>query len=528
MTNITTTPTPVRVFVGNIFHDFDSCLNDLYKRFGTFGSCLDPHFEKHGTFAYLNMSFDPTKNDKGFEFLKRSLNNVKFKGNVLKIDMAKPNWEETWKLRHESDIKENVKKEKFNAKQDWKHYKKLENISLSLKDHQELMKGRMRKTPRKKSELRKITFRINVNGSLKVYKCYKTKLWGYERNKDLRDLVVKFVGNKWKNGFDHIVDKLDYSRSNKNFQSRVIEFKTKSNTGSISLGMENDSGDEDMSEEEKEKNNEVLSKVLQDFDFDKPMKISLDDDDVDDEDEEMRGQQNKNYDTNYNNREIREDRDVQQRHTQVETESITENEGEEEGEQEEEEEFIPTFGATTTSVEQPASVVEGTISNTKTLRNLFAPDESQSTTSFKLIEENDEDIDHERDEEMKRKQQQERDEYMATHVPVVDTPINTNELKENKNFLFFPHHDSPFLVGQTQLTKIIANSIPSEKVGEDNKDTINNGNNNNNPLYNWEDEFWGNRGVWMKEMKNRKRDALRQLRKRRNHNNDRQGNGLLI
>lgn len=497
----------VRVFVGNLQNNLDASLEDLYKRFGTFGQCVDPVFEKHNGFAYINMTFEDGL--AGFKKLKNSLNNVKFKGNLLVIDQAKPDWQESWKLRQESDERDNVIKEKKNMKKNWEHYKKLENIAMSWKDHREVIPGRVRKTPRSKYGMRHITFRINVEGSLKVYKCYQTKLWGYERNKDLRDLVSKFINGKWRNGFDHIVDRLDYSRAkrsagavhfrNKNGDTLSVSVnnnttnKTDHNTGSTTIMGDEDYYDDDehLSEEEKTKNNEVLSKVLQGFDFDKPML-------VDDEDDEGSADVvMSDYELEAKFKDLDNEAPKKEVHKPVSNvvkfdDDVAEEKGEEEHveeEEEEEDEPIPTFGA---------SVVEGTVSNTDTLRTLFNPEQVENPASFKLIEDSDEDIAHDANNE---KSSNEIPTTLLASLPKYEPLPATKKSQERTNHLFFPHFESPFLVGQTQLNKLVTNSVKKDEI-----------------LTAWEDQFWENRGTWMREMKNKKRDALRQLRKRKGKN----------
>ncbi len=271
-----------RIFVGNIFHNADDCYSELLDRFGKFGDCQDFQFEKHNHFAFIDIRFN---DEADFNKLRKSFNNVKFKGNILKVDEAKPNWETTWAVQHAKDLKEDIILNAKMKKKNWQHYKKMENVAKSWKDHKEVIAGRMREAPRKRSQLRNITFRINVNGSLKVYKCYKTKLWGYERNKELNDLVYKFTNNFWKNGYNHIVDRLDYSRAVKTvrFKNGLKQLTVSKDENVCSGEMDSD---ENMSEEEKEKNNVILNDLLKDFDFDKPMTLN-------DSDEELLTEQRK-------------------------------------------------------------------------------------------------------------------------------------------------------------------------------------------------------------------------------------------
>ncbi|EJT42096.1 NOP8-like protein [Saccharomyces kudriavzevii IFO 1802] len=482
-----------RVFVGNIFHDADQCYSELLDRFGKFGDCQEAQFEKHDHFAFIDVKFN---DEAAFNKLKKSFNNVKFKGNVLKVDEAKPSWETTWALQHTKDLEEDIVQSIKMKKKDWEHYKKMENVAKSWKDHKEVIAGRMRKAPRKKVQLRNITFRINVDGSLKVYKCYKTKLWGYERNKELNDLVYKFTNNFWKNGYDHIVDRLDYSHA-----AKTIRFKSGSKQLTISQnetsGKENADSDENMSEEEKEKNNVILSGLLKDFDFDKP--VPLYDSDVEPisqvggEEENAPEEENALEEENAPEEEEEDveladvpEVDVSERENGILQEASEKKKELDEG-QEEDHEFIPTFTG------EPG---QGTISNTETLRSLFNPSEVETVSQFKLIEDSDNDIDRTKGIDVG---QQEEEASRPNRLDVVFPVTQATKDKDTKNFLFFPHLQSPFLIGQTQVSKVRASG----------KETI---------LSNWDEEFWANRGSWTRDMRRKMKDALKHRKRKQSKN----------
>lgn len=457
-----------RVYVGNILQNQQSCLEELRDRFTKFGTCLSDDFEKHVTFAYINMEFE---DENQFQRLKNSFNNVKFKGNELRVGLAKPSWKESWHQRHEEEENQSRQMDEKNRKRDWEYFKKIENINMTWNDRRSVIPGRVRDAPRSKAQARNTTFRVNVGGSLKVYKCYKNKLWGYERNKDLKDLVCKFVNNKWRDGFDHIVDRLDYSRSKRSVASIVEQNSSASHVE----GVEEVEEEAQEEEQEKEKVKDVLASVLKDFEFDKPMMLS------DDEDFELTSSKTIGTDKLSTTQEaVKENLDE---NSKLPSEPLQEKINEENDaarEGEDDEEFIPSFAAQKTE-----ETDAGEIGNTETLRNIFNP-ESNEGGSFKLIGESDEDIDHDNDEEFK--------EVTATPQEVLQEvqPLQDKE----KDYLFFPHFDSPFLVGQTKLSKLKVTDI---------SETLNN----------WDETFWENRAVWTKDMKRRQRDALRQLNKKR-------------
>ncbi|GAV52867.1 hypothetical protein ZYGR_0AI01490 [Zygosaccharomyces rouxii] len=410
-----------RIYVGNLVNDPESCLQALETRFSKFGRCTSG-FEAHDSFAYIDMEFG---DDSGFTKLKSSFNHVKFKGNDLKVDAARPRWQ--WEEQKKKDDEEEPIKRKQMIKRHWEYYKKMENIGMSWEDRIQMIPGRHRTTKRNKHQMRNITFRVDVNGSLKVYKCYKQKLWGYERDKESQDLVYKFVNGKWRNGWDHIVDRLNYTRSKGVFNSEPVK----------EGGQEAEEEEEEENNGEKERTGKVLEDMFKSFDFDKPMT----DDEAIPEKPDNEAPADKDGD---------------------------EYEMEDEEDGEEEDEPIPKFG-------------EG--NKTETLRSLFDPQENHP---FKLITESDDDIDHDKDVEQQ---------------DVVAEPefVRQESLAPKKSTaLFFPHFDSPFLSGQTQLNKLPAFQPD---------------------LQSWQDQFWDQRVDWIKEMKRKRKDALRQLAKKKSKNN---------
>ncbi|CAR26877.1 hypothetical protein ZYGR_0I01490 [Zygosaccharomyces rouxii] len=409
-----------RIYVGNLNNDLEGCLQALEMRFSKFGKCTS-EFEVRGNFAYIDMEFE---DDSRFTKLKSSFNHVKFKGNDLIVDAARPRWQ--WEEQKKKDDEEEPIKRKQIIKRHWEYYKKMENIGMSWEDRIQMIPGRHRTAKRNKQQLRNMTFRVDVNGSLKVYKCYKQKLWGYERDKEAQDLVHKFVNGKWRNGWDHIVDRLNYTRSKGVSAGEPI----------MKAGQEGEEEEEEEDNGERERTDKVLEDMFKSFDFDKPM--------VDDEAIPEKS-----------DNELPADEDEHEHEIEVEHESKDEDEP------------IPVFGED---------------NQTKTLRNLFDPQENQP---FKLITESDDDIDHDKDaeqEEVVAEPELVKQEYSAPRKTAA---------------LFFPHFDSPFLSGQTQLNKLPAFQ-PDWQL--------------------WQDQFWDQRIDWIKEMKRKRKDALRQLAKKKSKN----------
>ncbi|CCH43267.1 Polyadenylate-binding protein 1-B [Wickerhamomyces ciferrii] len=504
-----------RLFIGNISKALAENPSDVQDRISKFGSIKSDLELHHNEVKGLSFGFlDIELGDKDYTRLKNALNGVNYKGSKLVIDIAKENFESRWEKDHN---RPNEFIQAKNIKKQYEFWKKLQNINKTFKDQQEIIHGRMRN--QRKKDFKKMTFRVKFNGETKIIRCFKTKLWGYEKNKPLRDLVYKFSHNVWKDGNDHIVERLTtpLRLTSQNGQTLTIEkIDDDSNINRDDLLLKDLGDDEDMDEDEQEKNNKVLASLLGTFDFDKPMELNDDDNeefghsdyeyegafkDDDESDEDTYKNQNKvvNNQVEY----VKEGEFANEKTVNFDDDDEEDEEGEQdqmdidqpEEEQDipenedEDHEFIPTFGASKPEEEEEEEekekvpqVSEGTISNTETLRTLFNT-EDQGT--FKLIEESDDDIDQSK-------------KTVADDVIIPEsniTSIIAPKLK-NKKGLFFPHFDSPFLVAQTQLNKLNTNVNFEE----------------------WENQFWDKRSEWTKEFKRRKRDVLRQLRKKNARN----------
>lgn len=138
----------------------------------------------------------------------------------------------------------------------------------------EIVKGRIRKTARPDSYFarKEQTLRILINGELKQIRCYKTKLWGVEKNKTARDLTYRFYNNAWRSGDDHIVERVVRAVPEK---SCGVDGEEAAKYGK-NLVHENDEqseGEESEFGEEKAKSASVLAKLLTSYDFDKPVAL---------------------------------------------------------------------------------------------------------------------------------------------------------------------------------------------------------------------------------------------------------------
>lgn len=485
-----------RLFIGNISKAVAQDPNDLPNRISKFGT-LKSEFELHHnevrglSFAHLDIEIS----DKDFTRLKSALNGVNYKGSKLVIDVAKENYQKRWEADHERPDK-HIRGKMLKNQYDF--FRKLENINKTFKDRREIIPGRIRKTKRR--DIKRMTFRVNFNGEMKTVRCYKTKLWGYEKNKKLRDLVYRFSNNVWKDGNEHIVERVVKPlKLSQNGQTLTIE-RVADEEDERGNQLLKDLGDDEEAEEEKERNNKLLASLLGTFDFDKPLNPKEEDEEYANSDYEYEGALNnysddESYDeantngieyvkegefANQKTVNFADDDDEEDDIEQTDRMEVDEQENEEKAEEDDDEdlEFMPTFGQAEPEPPKEPQVAEGTISNTETLRTLFNAEEEGT---FKLIEESDEDIDQEK-------------KTFAEDVVLPENNIASiiAPKQKNRKGLFFPHFDSPFLVAQTQLNKLSTN-IDFEE---------------------WENSFWDKRSEWTKEFKRRKRDVLRQLRKK--------------
>lgn len=483
-----------RLFIGNISKAVSQDPNDLPNRISKFGT-LKSEFELHHnevrglSFAHLDIEIS----DKDFARLKNALNGVNYKGSKLVIDVAKENYQKRWEADHERSDK-HIRGKMLKNQYDF--FRKLENINKTFKDRREIIPGRIRKTKRK--DIKRMTFRVNFNGEIKTVRCYKTKLWGYEKNKKLRDLVYRFSNNLWKDGNEHIVERVVKPlKLSQNGQTLTIERVADDDENERDDQLLKELGDDEEAEEEKERNNKLLASLLGTFDFDKPLNPKEEDEEYANSDYEYEGAlNNESQDEEYDggnageveyvkegefaNQKTVSFGDDDDQSDRMDVDNVNEEKEEVEEDDDEDLEFMPTFGQAEPA-EKPAEepqIVEGTISNTETLRTLFNAEEEGS---FKLIEESDEDIDQTK-------------KTFAEDVVIPENNIASiiAPKQKNRKGLFFPHFDSPFLVAQTQINKLSTNPDFEE----------------------WENSFWDKRSEWTKEFKRRKRDVLRQLRKK--------------
>lgn len=422
----------------------------------------------------------------------------------------------------------------------------------------EVIRGRMRKTPRPTVYFvrKQQTMRILINGELKQFKCYKTKLWGLEKNKTARDLTYSFHNNEWRSGDDHIVERVHNVRVASDGKAQSLKCGVDGDQalgyGASASHPEAFEAEEVDFSQEKAKNASVLAKLLSANVFDKPLELEEESEEEnvtydskgrksakrydyeaegvvdfenDDEDEaipfeeansllqSLKADHAPAQEVYYDESDEGNELDMDALGQQLTTEAIKENYDAEHGlgveleetkktkeeavvdaAEELEDNLMPTFGQT---------------NQTETLRSLFNLAEQDSGFQLGLDEEN-EDIDEGKliDEEERQKLLEQIKSKQEQHQQ--EASIST----KRKFGLFWSHFESPFLQTQAQLSKIGHAAevvhLPGEEEGQEVRDE---GHGAEDAYERW---FWSMRGEIGRECKRRKRDVMRMLKKKKN------------
>ncbi|KAI5952123.1 NOP8 [Candida margitis] len=623
-----------RIHIGNISPKLKENSNLLQQRIGKFDVKVISQLEFHTKpvetkyFAYTTIHASPSN----FSKLKNSLHGVEFMGMKLNIGLAKPSYQERLNKLSKTKVKQLEKEETKQSKisesrsdrllelrtsystnpttssivtapkptiysvsqhtfndasantknappthrlDGSKSYgATLDSLNFKYRDGSahSLVKGVHRRNPRK--DIRSQTLRILVNGELKTFKFYKTKLWGVEKNKTARDLTWKYdakVG--WKSGDDHLIEGVIRRPCGINGEQALRYGDETVSHVEASAGAEHCmSGDDDEEDDnEARKNKAILASLLNNYDFDKPVvideerEVDMDDVEVDSKgrktvkhyDYEVEGKAGDDNDDEedgngvdvnveetlashraelmkpvkevyYNEDDEGNDLnfDTLQPASKIDAEdegvdAISNNErrshghpdNNDEGEDEgEDKEFVPSFGA-------PAS------NTTEALRSLFNPTtannqtQPQQESTFKLaLSDDDIDVDESKSTHDVQIQKQE-EEKLLTQIQQrkqEEFAQSLQQQRQNQYGLFWPHFDSPFLSTQSQLAKIGNLGESGFNLPSMNNGGVASGDNAKEGETEYEKWFWSVRGEFSRECKRRKRDLLRIMRKKRN------------
>lgn len=223
----------VRLHIGNMSKQLVDNLDVLKARMEKFGK-ITSEFEiknketfQDTFFGFVTMELTP----KDFQKLLSAFHKVKFMNSNLVIDKARPSFNEIKekslndiiKANEEADKELALKEFKFQALQEKIRREKEDKIKR-LHNYSTVIPGAIRKDPRVKDPRKKlnvidITYRVRFlkfnqktqkwEQIKKVLKAnHKQKLWGYDKHKGPTDLVFKFLNGVWKDGNNHVVEKL--------------------------------------------------------------------------------------------------------------------------------------------------------------------------------------------------------------------------------------------------------------------------------------------------------------------------------
>lgn len=118
---------------------------------------------------------------------------MRYKGNVIGISQAKPNFMARWKddknrrCRQDHDATRHAKKREIN-----------------------IIPGRIRKTARSAQKLRGQWCRMIKDGKIVPVKCKQSKLWGYQRDKPLDQLTYTYRNGQWWSGNDDLIETVKF------------------------------------------------------------------------------------------------------------------------------------------------------------------------------------------------------------------------------------------------------------------------------------------------------------------------------
>lgn len=580
----------LRLRIGNISSSLSEKPDLLEARIAKFGSVvgnLELHTKPTGDYYFAFITVDFPEN--GFKKLKTSLGSAMFMGRKLAVDIAKPDFRQRWeKDSKRADEKKEARQRQFqiqlarnerikesktphyvnsldnsivgkplrtsymksshtfnNISGNTKHQpptqtlhgdksygaltkeKKIVGLLLSrTSGGGELCSGRHRKTPRSKLAQRQQTLRILTNGKAVQIKAYKTKLWGYEKNKTVNDLTWNYSDGIWTSGYNHVLERTNLAVADKNFSKEILE-------------------------DEMDRNNSVLASFLTGYDFEKPAEVLEDNDEANINgiakediltdakgrrkvvhyDYEMEGTQ-ADHEMENNapvSAEARQAIEAFKSNAQRPLEEQYFSEGDESeldieqlklnsksldaedveyveddvNEVEPQDHNPPSSKPTTLPQPQLIELTAEKKPETEALRSLLNPEEEG--TGFKLALSDEEDeidetnvLDTKEQTELLEQIRQKQQQLQKNAIPAL---VATRGL-------FWPHFDSPFLHSQSQLSKVGALIESVKLLGEDEPNLE--GRDGETPFEKW---FWSKRGEIARECKRRKRDVARAFKK---------------
>lgn len=482
----------MRIFIGQISESLADQINQFETILAQYGELVGhaelrrkPASDLH--FAYITMNISKEK----YQALKSKYSGRKFKGSNLIIDVAKPDYQAVWAARNQEQ--QNQLSVSLNPSQ-------LKRLYQDKSHDKNIISGRLRENPRK--NLRYATYRVtNKKGKSVVLRCSKKKLWGYMRDRNLSDLSWSYQKGRWLSGRGDTIEMVDYEsfeeeedEHEQDTNAKIFEqlFKNRNEElGRISLN------DDD------EENHDVENAAAG------GSASTSSDDDQDSSSEDGLESQNTAYKNEIQSRVV--DFDDQEEASMSESQprvvdfdDQTQDETNKSGNQPEVMDFEvtndpePESPITADPMEEVDMADSAHNDNpTEKLRSLFNPEE---TGNFKMFGA---DASDEEDEEpvfVPNKK------YAPPAVPAYVPKINAVGL-------FFPHFESPFLNSQSQVISL------STAVSEPDPDREKDDKLEPFSVDNFRSQFWDKRGEMNRELRRKRRDVLRHVRKRNNGRN---------
>lgn len=475
----------MRLHIGSISAQLAQDPSTLETRLAKYGSIIKP-LELHQKptavdyFGYVTVSLSNTS----FGQLKSALNGVKFKGSVLSVAEARPDWKQRWEADHAASTGKNaVKLTKDQA------IRKYERPNREI----DVIPGRERTTKRRNKT--QMTVRVIIGDRKKIVQWNKKKLWGFMKEKQLEHLVAEYAHGKWRDHNGDIVETVDMTvKPVKKISTLQSSTTTKAAGAETTTVNEEEEEDEEM-KEERERNLNILESMFGGAGSDEqsaPMPMRMDDSeesdwealtskkskitadpDFADPEEFIEPQEEKKAEPESEEVEEESSASSSSSSSSEESQSESESESEDEAEKQKEEDTEPKKNSTST------------------LRALFNP--TEEATPFSLFGGgDDEDI----DEDIVM------DDPIETPVIIHEAPKPSEKAQQpaaarvyasTSKGLFFPHFDSPFLNSQSQVAGLAKFALDKEA---------------------WEKEFYEQRGEWNRTLRRRRRDVVRQIQKK--------------
>lgn len=478
------TPVHTRIYVGSISQHLADSIDDLSSRFSKYGSLVkDIELHKKPTldthFGYITLDISPKK----FAELKKAFNKVKFKGSVLSIDAAKPDFQERWAV---DKARKNPPLTKTEALR--KYGKKRREIDV--------IPGRLRTTRRKK--YRYMTFRVFIGEKKIVVKSHKKKLWGIVKDKKFDEMIWRFSNRKWLDGNGDVIETVDFQP----IQTKTGVSLIKNDDNDEHAVVKKSAEEEEEEEAERQRNFDILEKMFGNASKDYMPKASIDtraDDDV-----EMKP--------------VSEAEDSSSDDSDKDSDSDSESDSDDEEEEEEEEKSewenhknfqkvekieepkpkqssANTKPATKDEDKVEEKSTHKVVNSTSTFRNLFNP--AEDTGSFSLFAANSGDIDDDMDDTVLKEIDEAEAAAAKSQANKKDTDpfslLSFPAVNKVRKGLFFGHFESPFLSAQSQAALLPTLAFENEK---------------------WQEQFYDKKSEWSKKFRARRKEALRQIEKK--------------